>query len=133
MDPRRRPFTWLLVGVGALVCILRGGLLRVLDQLPACEVRHWTGLHCPGCGGTRCARRLMNGDLVGALAMNPAVTLIAAVAMVALLRGLWNEWRGGSGCRILAPWAVWAVAVFVTLFALTRNLPWWPFTLLAPP
>lgn len=133
MNLRRRPFTWLMVGVWALFFCLRGELSRVLDRLPACEVRRWTGLYCPGCGGTRCARRLMEGDLAGALAMNPAVTLIAVVAAAVLLLGLRNEWRGEAGRRILPASLVWALAGFVVVFALTRNLPWWPFTLLAPP
>src|SRR5436190_19023711 len=35
---------------------------------PGCLFHRLTGLHCPGCGGTRCAHALLHGDLPQALA-----------------------------------------------------------------
>ena len=132
MDPRRRPFTWLAVGGASGLLLLRHFWPSWSGKVPACTVHDWTGLHCPGCGGTRCAGRLLEGDLAGALAMNAAVTLIAMVLAGVLLAGLWREWRGNVRRTVFPPALAWGLALFVVLFGLTRNLPWWPFTLLAP-
>ncbi len=40
---------------------------------PACLFRAWTGLPCMACGGTRCLRHLLAGDVAGALVWNPLV------------------------------------------------------------
>lgn len=49
-------------------------------QLPPCRLRAWTGQPCLGCGGTRCALSLAEGDVAAALFFNP----IAALAFLAL-------------------------------------------------
>lgn len=105
----------------------------VAEWMPECSIRRLTGLHCPGCGGTRCAGRLLEGDLAGAFAMNAAVAVIALSFVGLLLAGVWREWRGGESLRRMLPVWAWSLAAFVLVFGLVRNLPWWPFTLLVPP
>lgn len=105
----------------------------VAERMPECSVRRLTGLDCPGCGGTRSAGRLLEGDLAGAFAMNAAVAVIALSAAGLLLATVWREWRGGPSLRRCLPVWAWSLAAFVLVFGLVRNLPWWPFTLLAPP
>lgn len=63
--------------------------------------------------------------------MNAAVVLIAASAVGVTVAGVWREWRG-QAAKGVPPWLVWVLAGFLLVFAATRNLPWWPFTLLAP-
>jgi hypothetical protein len=55
-------------------------LLR-LDRVPVtfCVFKGLTGLPCPTCGTTRALGRLFALDLGGALALNPFVTLVAAL------------------------------------------------------
>jgi hypothetical protein len=74
----------------------------------------------------------LEGDLAGALAMNAAVTLVALAGAGVLLAGLRREWRGDARRAVFPPALAWVLALFVVIFGLTRNLPWWPFTLLAP-
>jgi hypothetical protein len=50
--------------------------------LPSCPWRALTGIPCPGCGGTRALLRLAGGDPLGAAAMNPAVTVATAGAIL---------------------------------------------------
>src|ERR1043166_3363337 len=38
---------------------------------PRCLLFLLTGLHCPGCGSTRCAAALLHGDIEQAFAYNP--------------------------------------------------------------
>lgn len=127
----RRPWTWL-----ALAGISGGMVMRYAwpswpALVPACTIQRFTGLHCPGCGGTRCAVNLLEGDLAGALAMNAAVTLIALIFIGVVAAGVWQEWKGGSG-RVFPSWLAWSLTGLVVAFGLVRNLPWWPFTLLVP-
>lgn len=127
----RRPWTWLaLVGTFGFI-LLQFVWTSWPAQMPGCSFRDLTGLHCPGCGGTRCAIRLMKGDIAGAFAMNVAVASLVFVTLVIGSLGLWREWRGGS-YRLFPNWLAYGVAVFVIVFGLIRNLPWWPFTLLLP-
>ena len=101
------------------------------SAMPACSVRRLTGLHCPGCGGTRCAIKLLEGDFAGAAMMNPAVFLLALAFAAVVLAGVWQECRGGNG-PVFPAWLAWAMGALVLVFGLVRNLPWWPFTLLVP-
>jgi hypothetical protein len=41
------------------------------------------------------------------------------------------EWRGRAAPGLPAR-LVWGMFAVTVVFAFTRNLPWWPFTLLAP-
>lgn len=133
MGLRGRPWTALALALVPGFAGLKVAWSGLAERVPECSVRRLTGLHCPGCGGTRCTGRLLEGDLAGAFAMNAAVVVIALSFAGLLLAGVWREWRGGSSpSRFLPAWA-WSLAAFVLVFGLVRNLPWWPFTLLAPP
>jgi hypothetical protein len=97
----------------------------------ACVFHQVTGLYCPGCGGTRAMHALVHFDLPGALAMN-ALPFIAAP----LLGLLWL--REATTLPPLAERATrfvanpWFWTALVVGFTVLRNLPWAPFTALAP-
>lgn len=131
MSVRRRPWTWLAVAGLSGVLVLRQAWPAWPSLVPECTVRRFTGLHCPGCGGTRCAMKLLDGDLAGAWAMNAAVAGVAMVFAGVIAAGVWQEWRGGKR-QVFPSWLAWGLAGFVVTFGLVRNLPWWPFTLLVP-
>ena len=131
---RHRLLTPVLLAAGGLGAFV---LLRLVDPtrpgsgLPPCPVWWLTGLYCPGCGSTRALHGLMHFDLAAAWAMNPL--LVLSLPFIALLSAY------GAGvlpARLLPlarqiarplPWA----AVLIG-YAVLRNLPWYPFTLLAP-
>ncbi|BCU77691.1 DUF2752 domain-containing protein [Luteolibacter sp. LG18] len=108
----------------------------IAANAPQCVFHRLTGLECPGCGGTRAFFALSRGDLSASLRYNPwALVLVAGL-------GIWSAKRV---IRVFAPWSrwgeplvmrsstLWAILVLLVVFAVLRNLPWWPFTLLAPP
>jgi hypothetical protein len=71
---------WLSVSLAAFVIgwvLIRSGI-----PLPKCVWHELTGLPCPGCGGTRCARAIVSGLLWTAFLMNPFVfTAFIAIAV----------------------------------------------------
>src|SRR5262245_47866310 len=50
---------------------------------PVCPLYALTGLHCPGCGATRCLHALLHGDLAQAAAYN--VLFLAALPFLVVL------------------------------------------------
>ncbi len=100
--------------------------------LPRCPFHALTGLWCPGCGMTRALHALVHGDLLLALHMNPLGMLMLPALPTMLL------WSWGWQPRLLQPLMRWLMdprlwLVVLPAYWLLRNLPWFPFTLLAPP
>jgi hypothetical protein len=100
---------------------------------PRCLFHSLTGLHCPGCGGLRAVHQGLNGRWLTAIKLNALLPLFASVAVYALASDL----RVLVGGRALPPVrcsaaAAWAIAVIVLAFWVLRNIPVYPFTLLAP-
>jgi hypothetical protein len=130
--PERR-FLWRGVALAAIVAsvVLNRVFPQLAWSLPTCYLRRWTGLLCPGCGGTRCAKRLFDADVPGALAMNPLVVLLAMLGGAWLLHAVVAEWRG-KRAFVPSAWMGWSLLGLIVVFAVARNVPSWPFTLLAP-
>ncbi|MGH8050963.1 MAG: DUF2752 domain-containing protein [Arenimonas sp.] len=121
----------------AIITLAGVFLLRTYDPnvignpFPSCLFHKMTGLYCPGCGLTRALHALVHFDLLRAIRMN--AFFILCTPLFALLT--WRLFRPlppmlEKLVRPLAsPW-LWVIAV--PLFGIVRNLPWYPFYLLAP-
>ena len=90
--------------------------------LPKCMFFQWTGLYCPGCGATRALSALLHGDIRASLHNN--ILLIPGGALLTIL-------IVKPGISLKRPVAV-AVAAVVIGFTILRNIPFAPFTYLAP-
>jgi hypothetical protein len=79
---------------------------------------------------------LLHGEWGAAWRMNPLfVGLLAATSVFGALYGCAWLAAGRRQMAILRPIparAGWLMLASVVAFWLLRNLPWWPFTLLAP-
>jgi len=122
----------LLLGTAAII------LLRVFDPatsgiFPPCPIRYLTGLYCPGCGSLRAMHALLHGELARAWAMNPLMIVMLPFVTYGLVSAALLELRGNGLPEIMLP-AKWirAFCVLVVLYAVARNLPLYPFDLLAP-
>ena len=95
---------------------------------PVCMFHKLTGLHCPGCGGTRAAYALVEGDLARAFRMNAAFILaLPVIVYLAVEDRFATRWRVGR-----RPWFSRTCFIALALFWILRNIPVWPLTLLAP-
>jgi hypothetical protein len=98
---------------------------------PRCGLYAWTGLHCPGCGSLRAVHHLTHGRVLAAAGSNALLVLgLVAAGGYAVLR--WAGFRGrlelgGGGVRWL-----FVACVVAVIFGVLRNLPWLPFSYLAP-
>lgn len=100
-----------------------------------CPFHLITGLYCPGCGNTRALHALLHLDVVGMLGYNllfPFVLGILAwlfageyLNLILGRRVLWLPKRFPVILMVLA-------LVAVVAFTILRNIPIYPFTILAP-
>ncbi|MFT4177687.1 MAG: DUF2752 domain-containing protein [Luteolibacter sp.] len=129
---------------GVLLVVLVVGICLVLiyhrgpgwiPGYPGCVFRNVTGFLCPGCGMTRATHSTLHGQFTQAFRFNPLGVLLLPVVGIGIALETWN-WMGGKPPTWrLQPGIVGAKVLIVVIFAywILRNLPWWPFTLLAPP
>ncbi|HVJ45339.1 MAG TPA: DUF2752 domain-containing protein [Luteolibacter sp.] len=101
---------------------------------PGCLFHRVTGLHCPGCGMTRATYAALHGNFGLAFRMNPVGVILLPIALGVLgiqiigwVRGKRLNWFPET-----TPKLAWALAILVIVFWILRNIPCWPFTLLAP-
>ena len=84
-----------------------------LLSLP-CPFRFFTGLYCPGCGGTRAVLALLSGDVGKSLYYHPFVLYMAAAVGAESVLWIWGKIRrrpaGDFGKRYRL-WTIGALAI----------------------
>ncbi len=100
---------------------------------PSCPFFALTGWYCPGCGSTRALHQLLHGNLGTAFDLNPLLVMALPLVAYEIAAHLLDRpgWRPLSSAYMPAAW-VRAVGATVIAFGVLRNLPQYPFTLLAP-
>jgi len=106
-----------------------------LPWMPPCLFNRLTGLLCPGCGMTRATWAGFNGNVAQAFRFNPLGMILLPLAALALtievigwVRGRPLPFRLHLGLK-----SGGVLVGMIFLFWIMRNIPEWPFTLLAPP
>ena len=120
-----------MVGVLFAVLILYWFPPEQYGFYPRCGLYVWTGLHCPACGSLRAVHQLSHGHVLQAMSSNALLVLSLGGGVI------WAGIRllGFGPFAMRSAWSGWLIPVFlalVVLFGLLRNLPWPPFSLLAP-
>ncbi|MGH8062814.1 MAG: DUF2752 domain-containing protein [Pseudoxanthomonas sp.] len=132
-----RPLPILAAITAASAALIGVWLLRTFDPnaagspFPECMFHAFTGWYCIGCGMTRALHALAQGDVPRAFSMNPLA--MAMLAISPLLLGWKLGWQPKSLRPLIAVVAepkFWLV--LLPLYWIARNLPWFPFTMLAP-
>jgi hypothetical protein len=98
-----------------------------------CPFFAMTGLHCPGCGTLRALHQLLHMNLAGALHMNPLTVFSIPFLGYAFVSRISNELSGKPQMQLFIPAAgIWALLAVIVVFWILRNIPAYPFSLLAP-
>jgi len=100
---------------------------------PICLFHRFTGLYCAGCGTARALHQLLHGCVLAALDLNPLLILaLPVLAWIGVPRWVaWLRGRPRPRRRIGIAWVL-AIITVVLLYTIARNIPLWPFTVLAP-
>ena len=133
-----------LRGRGALAGVLAGAGAAALVVLalwdpartglfPPCLVHEATGLHCAGCGSQRALHALLHGRLGAAVESNLLLVLTLPFLLYGLGRATAGRFLGRDLPRVpVRAVMIWGLLGLVVLFTVLRNLPFFPFTALAP-
>ena len=96
---------------------------------PKCAVLELTGLHCPGCGGTRAAQNLVRGNWLVAARSNVLIYPVAVGVLWGVLALGAKQWFGTQWWHPLAVSrkGMMVLLILITIFTLVRNLEWASF------
>lgn len=104
-----------------------------------CSFYGTTGLYCPGCGMTRSLYAIMNGHFGEAFSYNPLWPFYSLLMLGSLSLWFYFLLTGKNPFipvnRFLAKHSCYCIitAIAIILFWILRNIPVFPFTVLAPP
>ena len=135
MKPSRSHWLRALVGIGAPLVVL-GGLLYLYHYGSpfVCVFYQLTGLYCPGCGAGRALSSLIHGDILAALRYNAFFLLtfpfVAYYLLKQYIRFVFQ--RDPLPFFQIRLSAYNGIMLLIVLFWVVRNIPMFPFTLLAP-
>jgi hypothetical protein len=121
---------FLIIGVAVVFFVLDPVKHSIF---PNCMFHSLTGAYCPGCGSQRALHSLLHFDIAGVVSYNflflPAALLILYHYTHPLLNKFFN-WKLPNLFYLKStPWIIFGVVI---LFWIFRNLPWYPFSVLAP-
>ena len=127
-----------IIGAVFLVLTLMLTVLFRFDPVesgvfPPCFFHALTGWYCPGCGSARGLHQLLHGHVLTAFGLNPLMVLslpFLSYGLISRILFLGTNRRLPS-VFIPARW-IWALLTVIILFWIFRNIPIYPFTLLAP-
>lgn len=133
-QPKKRGLLAVLI-VGGLAGV---GLLFVFNPaqsgiFPPCLFHKITGFYCPGCGSLRALHHLLHGRFVDAWRHNPLMLISLPFVLYGLAVQFFSyffEVRLPT-IFIKSCW-IWVIFVLIVLYGIARNIPAYPFTLLAP-
>ena len=100
---------------------------------PVCPLYSLTGFACPGCGLTRGFHALFHGDVLTALDFNALIPVWAAIFGYIFISLVLLAVRG-KGLPMWPTWPrfLWTFMIVLLVFGVLRNIPIYPFSLLAP-
>lgn len=100
---------------------------------PKCPLYATTGIYCPGCGSQRATHALLNFNIIDVFRSNflflPAFGLLFYHYVIQAFNYFFEKKYISILDKKNAPKYIF---VIVILYWILRNIPYWPFTFLAP-
>lgn len=112
---------WCLLAIAAVAALTEKITGQdILSRLPQCAFHTLTGLYCPGCGGTRAVRALLQGKLLQSFRYHPIVPYAAGLGTWFMLsqtieRLSRGHWRIGLRFRESYLWIALGILVINVL------------------
>lgn len=123
--------------------IIFGGLSLVLfyffinpneaNFFPECPLYYTTGIYCPGCGSQRATHQLLNFNVFGVLQKNVLyfISLLILGYHLTVL-GINALFKKNIYNYVNHPKTPLVILGIIVIFWILRNIPYYPFNLLAP-
>ena len=130
MRNRYIKFSILIIAAGAIL-LLYFFVEPKNGNLPKCFFHELTGLFCPGCGVQRSFHALLNGHVITAIDFNLLFILFLPLIIYFILAFTWGK-KHAAASFIYKPVFSFTVLIVVVSFWILRNIPFAPFSWLAP-
>lgn len=99
-----------------------------------CIIKLLTGMYCPGCGAGRACFSILHGKFFDAFCYNPLLVILLPFAGGYIAaRGI--DWAVTGGNHIdgkISIKLLLALLIIILVYGILRNIPVFPFSLLAP-
>lgn len=104
-----------------------------VNFFPKCPLYVTTGIYCPGCGSQRATHQLLQFNLFGVLQQNVLYFLgILVLGYHGIITGLNAYFKKNIYNYIYHPKTPIIILVIIIIYWVLRNIPYYPFTILAP-
>jgi hypothetical protein len=98
-----------------------------------CPFHMLTGLYCPGCGTLRGLHYLAHGNILNAINSNPLTFLSLPFLVYSFGIFFYREISGKELKNLfIKPFFIWLLLAIILIFWVLRNIPKYPFNILAP-
>jgi hypothetical protein len=78
----------IIYGSIAVMAMVAARYLPIMDMVPICAFKAYTGIPCPTCGTTRSLVHLAYGDIASSLILNPLFSLAMISALILFFASL---------------------------------------------
>jgi hypothetical protein len=104
-----------------------------VNFLPKCPLYAMTGIYCPGCGSQRATHQLLHFNFLGVLEQNALYIFGLLIVMYHIcIEGINYFFKKNIYNLLNHPKTPIFILIFIIIFWIARNIPVYPFTLLAP-
>ena len=126
----------LLVGIGVPAgALLIAAVFFLLGTTPPCVFYELTGLYCAGCGSGRCFLAIMRLEFYAAFRYQPLL-FVSLPFLAYYIAKLYLGFVFGKDVlpfpEIKSKWVGIAIVAVIIAYWVLRNIPVFPFNLLAP-
>lgn len=133
-----KPAKILLISFGILVGLFLLWLYFNVNPngqsfIPKCPFHSITGFHCPGCGSQRALHDFLHGRILEGFQHNILIGLgflVIFYKIYIIVRGYLYPQKTKN--LLYNPKITWLILILVIVFWIMRNIPFYPFNILAP-
>ncbi len=125
----------IIVGISVPVfAILGAWYLYTMEGHIPCVFQTVTHLHCPGCGAARASRSLLHLDILKAIDYNVLFVIFLPISAYFMLK----QYIRYVFAKDILPMVkinrttAIIITIVIALFGILRNIPLYPFNILAP-